>query len=416
MNMNKEALKTVVAKIDGYREELIALQTELTRRPALGPESGGDGEKEKAEFLENYLQVMGLRVDRYDSPDERVPCGYRPNLVTVLEGEVTGPKLWILTHTDVVPPGDLKLWSGDPWVVRVDGDKLIGRGVEDNQGGMVASLLTVKAFRESGVKPRVPVGLVLVADEETGSVHGLQHLLRHHRDLFSQDDLIVIPDSGSPKGTEIEVAEKSILWIKFRTLGKQTHGSVPEKGINAHKASAYLVTRLNTLYHRFRKRNDLFQPPISTFEPTKKEANVPNVNTIPGEDVVYFDCRVLPEYKLSGVLKAVREIVVETQKKFRVKIEMEHPQKESAAPPTPADAPVVAAITRAVRELRRRRTRPVGIGGGTVAKYFRDAGFGCAVWCTMDERAHTPDEYTRIPYLLDDAKTFAHVALQGPPE
>ena len=52
--MNKDALKTVVAKIDGYGDELIALQTELTRRQALGPESGGGGEKEKAEFLQRY--------------------------------------------------------------------------------------------------------------------------------------------------------------------------------------------------------------------------------------------------------------------------------------------------------------------------------------------------------------------------
>ncbi len=414
--MNKEALNAVTAKIDGYRDEVIALQTELTRRQALGPESGGEGEKDKAEFLERYLDGLGLEVKQYNSPDDRVSCGYRPNLVTVLDGEEKGPKLWIMSHTDVVPPGDLKLWSGDPWIVRVEGDKLIGRGVEDNQGGMVASLLAVKAFRDAGIKPRIPIGLVLVADEETGSVHGLQYLLREHGDLFGRDDLIVIPDSGSPKGVEIEVAEKSIVWIKFTTLGKQTHGSVPESGINAHKASAYLVTRMNTLYHRFRRRNDLFQPPISTFEPTKKEANVPNINTIPGEDVVYFDCRVMPDYKIKDVLKAVRVLVRETEKKFRVKIKMECPQNETAAPPTPVDAPVVTAISKAVRELRRRRTRPIGIGGGTVAKYFRDAGFPCAVWCTMDERAHTPDEHTRIPYLLDDARVFAHIALQGAPE
>jgi succinyl-diaminopimelate desuccinylase len=412
--MNKDALRTVVARIDGYRDELIELQTELTRRQALGPESGGDGEKEKAEFLKRYLEGMGLRVDQYDSTDERVACGYRPNLVAVLEGETRRPTLWILAHTDVVPPGDLQLWSGDPWEVRVEGDKLIGRGVEDNQAGMVSALLAVKAFKESGVMPRVAIGLVLVADEETGSVHGLQYLLGEHRHLFDKNDLIVIPDSGSPRGTDIEVAEKSIVWIKFRTLGKQTHGSVPEKGRNAHKAAAYLVTRMNTLHHRFRRRDDLFQPPNSTFEPTKKEANVPNVNTIPGEDVVYFDCRVLPQYKLSDVLKAVREIARETEKKYKVKIKMEFPQKESAAPPTSPRAPVVAAIDRAVRELRARRTKPIGIGGGTVAKYFRDAGYSCAVWSTMDERAHTPDEYTRIPYLLDDARVFAHIALQHP--
>jgi succinyl-diaminopimelate desuccinylase len=414
--MNKDALNAVIGKIDGYRDDVITLETELTKRQALGPESDGDGEKEKAEYLKSYIEDLGLRVDQYDSPDDRVSCGYRPNLVTVLDGETKGPKLWIMAHVDVVPPGDLGLWSGDPWTVRVDGDKLIGRGVEDNQGGMVSSLLTVKAFKEAGVKPHLPIGLVLVADEETGSVHGLQYLMENHKDLFRKDDLVVIPDSGSPKGVEIEVAEKSILWIKIRTVGKQTHGSVPEKGINAHKAAAWLTTRMNTLYHRYRRRNDLFAPPISTFEPTRKEANVPNVNTIPGEDILYFDCRILPDYKLSDVIKSVRRLARETEKKYRVKIKLEFPQMEKAAPPTSPDAPVAVAIARAVKELRRRRTQTIGIGGGTVAKYFRDAGFPCAVWCTMDEQAHTPDEYTMIPYILDDARVFAHVAMQNPCE
>jgi succinyl-diaminopimelate desuccinylase len=56
----------------------------------------------------------------------------------------------------------------------------------------------------------------------------------------------------------------------------------------------------------------------------------------------------------------------------------------------------------------------MGIGGGTVAKFFRQAGFPCVVWCTMDDRAHTPDEYMRISHVLEDAKVFAHVALQQP--
>jgi succinyl-diaminopimelate desuccinylase len=319
-----------------------------------------------------------------------------------------------MAHTDVVPSGDLSLWSSDPWTARVEGDRIYGRGVEDNQGGLVSSLLAVKAFRETGVTPHLPLGMVFVADEETGSVHGLKYLLDHHKDLFDKNDLIIIPDSGNPKGTEIEVAEKSILWIKFRTAGKQTHASVPEKGINAHKASAYLTTRLDTLYHRFRKSNKLFEPPISTFEPTKKEANVPNVNTIPGDDVIYFDCRVLPEYQLSDVLIVVKSLVKETEKKYKVKIKMEFPQKESAAPPTDPDAPVAKAISRALKDLRKRRTKPLGIGGGTVAKYFREKGFPCAVWATLDERAHTPDEYVVIPSIIEDAKVFAHVAMQRP--
>jgi succinyl-diaminopimelate desuccinylase len=411
--MDKNALKSMTKTIDGYKKEVVRLQTELCKMPALGPESDGEGEVKKAEFLKSYLKTLGFKdVKQYNAPDKRVPCGYRPNIVALLPGQVASPRVWIMTHMDVVPPGDLSMWSGDPWKVRVKGDKLIGRGCEDNQQGMVSSLLAAKAFKEMGIKPHLPYGLILVADEETGNQLGVGYLLKHHKNLFKKSDLIIIPDAGDSKGTMIEVAEKSIIWIKVTTKGKQTHGSTPEKGVNAHKAAAYMITRLESLYKKFRKKDKLFDPPISTFEPTKKEANVPNVNTIPGDDVVYFDCRVLPDYKLTDVVKFVRGVANETAKKYKVKISLDIPQKETAAPPTPPNAPVAIAIGKAIKDLRKKNPKPMGIGGGTVAKYFREKGFPCAVWATQDEVAHTPDEYSRLSATIADAKVFAHIALQ----
>jgi succinyl-diaminopimelate desuccinylase len=411
--MDQNALTSMTTAIDGYKKEVVRLQTELCKIPALGPESGGVGEVKKAEFLKSYLKTLGFKdVRQYNAPDKRVPCGYRPNIVALLPGQVTSPRIWIMTHMDVVPPGDLNMWTGDPWKVRVNGDKLIGRGCEDNQQGMVSSLLAAKAFKETGIKPRLPYGLILVADEETGNQLGAGYLLKHHKNLFKKSDLIIIPDAGDSKGTMIEVAEKSIIWIKLTTKGKQTHGSTPEKGINAHKAACYMVTRLESLYKKFSKKDKLFDPPISTFEPTKKEANVPNVNTIPGDDVVYFDCRVLPDYKLADVVTVFRQVAGETARRYKVKISLEVPQKETAAPPTPPDAPVAVAIGRAIKDLRKKTPKPMGIGGGTVAKYFREKGFPCAVWATQDEVAHTPDEYSRLSATIADAKVFAHIALQ----
>jgi succinyl-diaminopimelate desuccinylase len=411
--MDKKQLDKVIKKIGGYKQEVIDLQTRLTAIPALSADNGGEGEKKKADYLKTYLKSLGLTdIKEYNAPDKTVPCGYRPNVVAVLKGKGKGPRLWIMAHTDVVPPGDLNAWTGDPWTVRVKGDKLIGRGVEDNQGGMVSGLLAVKAFLEAGITPNLPIGLVLVADEETGSKFGLEYLLNKNKGMFRKDDIIIVPDAGEPKGTMIEVAEKSIVWFRFETIGKQTHGSTPEKGRNAHKAASYLATRMDTLHGRYRKVDKVFEPPISTFEPTKREANVENVNTIPPKDVMYFDCRVLPHYKLSDIIKTVKGFVQETEKKFKVKIKVENPQMESAAPPTPVDAPVVKAISRAMKELRGRKTKPMGIGGGTVAKYFRDAGLPCAVWATMEETAHTPDEHTSISSIIEDAKVFAHIALQ----
>jgi succinyl-diaminopimelate desuccinylase len=411
----ENTIASIAEKIDSYRQLAIDFETAITKIPALGPENGGDGEKAKCEFLHGWL-TANLRPDdlqEYRAPDDRVSYGYRPNLVAMFNGKSNKRTIWIMTHTDVVPPGDLSKWTSDPWMVRVNGDKLFGRGVEDNTQGMASSVLAVKALRELNLTPEYNVGLVLVSDEETGSRFGIQYLLNEHRELFSKEDIIFIPDDGNAKGTRLEVAEKSILWIRFHTVGKQTHGSTPELGHNAHKAACYLAMKMDTLHKKYGKRDPLFDPPISTFEPTKREANVPNVNTIPGEDVMYFDCRVLPSYKVSAVIKTIKQFIKETEKKFKVKIGMQTPQMEVAASPTSPEAPACKAIARAMKELRGLRTKPMGIGGGTVAKYFREAGFPAVVWSTMDEMAHNQDEYCLISNILEDAKVFGHVFMQG---
>ena len=90
--MDKNAFGAVASKIDGYRDEVIRLQTDLCRRQALDPSSGGAGETEKAAFLQSYLEKMGLSVEHYDAPDPRVPGGKRPNLVTYLPGRRESPR------------------------------------------------------------------------------------------------------------------------------------------------------------------------------------------------------------------------------------------------------------------------------------------------------------------------------------
>ena len=409
-----DTFKKLADRISNYEKEAIDYETRLTAIPALGPENDGEGEVKKAEYIKTVLKEK-LKADEIleiNAPDNRVPSGIRPNLVAKFKGKNHDRTIWIMAHMDVVPVGELSLWSGDPWTVRVEDGKVIGRGVEDNQQGMVSGFLAVQALREEGITPEYDVALLLVADEETGSKYGLEYIANNHPELFRKEDIIIIPDAGNEDGTMIEVAEKSILWTKFRTIGKQCHGSTPEKGINAHRAAAYLIVRLDDLYKIFDKNDPLFDPPISTFEPTKKEPNVGNVNTIPGEDIFYQDARILPDYPLADVEKKIGEMMQEIEQKFGVKIETDSPQKEEAAPPTPPDAPVVKALQKAIKEVYNREGRPMGIGGGTVAAFLRRAGFHAAVWSTMDELAHQPDEYAKIENILGDAKVFAHIFLQ----
>ncbi|MCK5738523.1 M20 family metallo-hydrolase, partial [bacterium] len=284
--------------------------------------------------------------------------------------------------------------------------------VEDNQQGLVGSLFAVKALRDLDIIPEYNIGLTLVADEETGSEKGLDYLMQEAKDHFSKNDLIIIPDAGEADASMIEVAEKSISWMEFHVAGKQCHGSTPEAGINAHKAGAHLIVKLDSLYQIFDTVDPVFSPPISTFEPTKKEANVPNINTIPGEDIFCFDCRILPSYPLADIDKAVREISDEVELDFNVKVTVNSAQKEEAAPATPIDAPVVGVLKTAIKKVYQVDANTVGIGGGTVAAFFRRAGFNAAVWSTLEDMCHQPNEYCVISNMVNDAKVFGHIFLQ----
>ncbi len=410
---DSNTLNALCKRIDSYSQETVDIQKAITAVPALSPASGGDGEQAKVDVLISYLRDV-LKCDEmetYNAPDPRCSAGVRPNVVGRIKGKSSDRTIWIMSHTDVVPPGDLSKWDSDPWTVRVDGDKIYGRGTEDNQQGIVSSLLAAKALRDEGITPEHDIALLLVADEETGSEFGIQYLLNEHSDLFSADDFILIPDAGNEDGTLVEVAEKSIVWFKFRVLGKQTHGSTPELGINAMRAGADLVVHLSKLYERFSSSNAVFEPPISTFEPTKKEANVPNVNTIPGEDVFYLDCRLLPEYEVSALEAQVQNTCEQIEASHKVTIEISIEQCLRAPAPTPVDAPVVKALQAAITEIMDKETSPMGIGGGTVAAYFRQAGLPAVVWATQDETLHEPNEYVKISNILNDAKVFSYIAL-----
>ncbi len=396
------------------RDEAIFLQKEMSRRIALGPQSEGQGEKEKADFLINYLQRLGIsHIMEFNAPDPDVPCGYRPNIAAKIMGKNPEKTIWVVSHMDVVPPGDLDLWASDPYQVVVDGDILIGRGVEDNQHGLTASLLVAHALQKCSCTPDLNLGLLFVADEETGNSLGIHYLLEHHAEIFKENDLFLVPDHGVPASDKIEIAEKGLLWIKITVNGKQSHASTPEKGINSLRAAAAFILKTDELHTKFNKKNDLFSPPVSTFAPTRKEANVPNINTIPGKDIFYLDCRILPGYPLSEVKSAVREMAHEIEKQYQVKIDLEAVQTEPPAPVTSPRSEIVLRLEKAIADVYHVSPQPTGIGGGTVASPLRKKGFAAAVWSTLLGNAHRANEKTSIPNILKDAQVIAGLVFES---
>lgn len=399
-------LKQITDFIESQKNGIIDLERLLTSIPAMAPESGGEGEIKKCEALEKYLRKSGFTdFQRFDAPDSRVPSGIRPNLVVTIPGKNENERLWVMSHLDVVPPGDLAKWDNDPWTVIEKDGKIIGRGVEDNQQGLVSSVFAALGFVKLGIKPERTVKLLFVADEEVGSQYGILYLLKKHN-LFTKDDLILVPDGGDSDGLHIEIAEKTTLWVKVTTKGVQTHASMPGSGKNAFVAASDLVLRISDLENVFNKKDPLFSPDYSTFQPTKKEANVPNINTIPGDDVFYVDCRILPLYNAELIIAEMKKRAADVEKKYGVSIKLEYDAPEYS-PATPADAKIVKALSAAIKEITGAETSVIGIGGGTVAACLRSNGFNAVVWSTLDDTCHQPNEYAVIHNIVKDAKIMA---------
>ena len=399
--------------ITNHTRDMVELETKLTAIPALAPENGGDGEAKKAAMLEEWLIANGIKnIEHYDAPDSRVTGGKRPNFVATINGCKKDYNIWICAHLDVVPVGEKSLWNSDPWTVCEKDGKIYGRGVEDNQQGLCSGVLAALSFVKQHIIPEHTIKLLFMADEEVGSKYGMGYLVENHFELFGENDRILIPDGGDAKGETIEVAEKNIAWFKFHTIGKQSHGSRPDLGRNAKLAAADLALRINDLENFFNKKDDKFDPPYSTFQPTMQLSNVEGINMIPGDDVFCADCRINPNYTLDEVRKEVRARCDAVEAKYGVKIEISEAQAaESKA--TAEDAPVVKELAQAIEAVHGIKAKTVGIGGGTVAAELRNMGRDAVVWSTLEDTCHQPNEYAVIENIAKDALTIAYMAATG---
>ncbi|WP_461863348.1 M20 family metallo-hydrolase [Thermococcus sp.] len=413
-------MENVSQEIEKLRDEMVNALVELIRIPAISPDYGYEGEYDKAQKLLEIIKDWPFdKVEVYNAPDERAKNGVRPNILAYYYGEKgeESRRLWILAHLDVVPPGDLSKWTvTEPFKPVVKDGKVYGRGSEDNGQSLVAGLYAVKAMMNLGIRPKRTIILAFVSDEETGSKYGIEWLMREHPELFRKDDLVLVPDGGNEDGTFIEVAEKSILWMRIKVRGKQVHASMPEKGLNAHRIALDYAYHLDRLLHeKYNAEDELFDPPVSTFEPTMVRNPADSPNIAPGEHELVFDCRILPEYSLDEVLEDARKLAEEVKERYRKEslpeITLEIIQRLDAPEPTDPNSEIVRLLKKALKDLRGKEAKVGGIGGGTFAAYFRKLGIPAVVWATLDELAHQPNEYAKIDNLVEDAKVMAALAL-----
>ncbi len=233
---------------DTRTEETVELLQQLIRNACVNdgtPESGN--EIRNADTLEAYLDGIGLDMQRYE------PTPGRVSLVTRIEGsDPDAPSLCLMGHTDVVPVNESG-WSRDPFAgerLTTDGvEEVWGRGAVDMLNLTASMAVAFRSFATSGHKPSGDLIFFAVADEESGSAHGMRWMADNACDAIMADYVLTENGglhTGSPDNPAISVtvAEKGVAWRRLRIKGVPGHGSMPYRRDNALVTAAAAIQRL----------------------------------------------------------------------------------------------------------------------------------------------------------------------------
>ena len=398
--MNPDA---VLRKIEESRDDIITEMCDMIKIPALSPIFGGLGESRRADHLMQRLSGFDS-VERIDIPDDTDPSVTRSNILARKEGKEKGT-VWIVSHMDTVPAGNLNDWDSHPFEPRVQDGRIYGRGTEDNGQAIISSMFASRFIDKDSLTGK-SIGLAMVADEENTSKLGIDYLIKNG--YFSEDDVFIVPDWGSPEGKYIEIAEKNLIWLNFEIVGKSTHGSTPDKGVNAFRAGSHLMVELEKEFERlFSAEDPKFLPPKSTFAPTKSVNHVENVNTVPGYYEFSIDIRLIPEYDMDDVVTVAKNVSSEIEKKFGTIVSVKEVQRHISGKESSVNSETYSALRDSVKYVTGTEPVPVGVGGATCANFFRRAGYDAYVWETGGGTLHAPNEYVEVDNIITDAKVFA---------
>lgn len=185
------ATQQIMQTVDDHRGLIIDLLADLVRIPSVNRQTYGD-ELACQHFVAEQMRSLGLEIDLFEPdsvhgitkhPGWQSGRSYtnRPNVVGVRRGGGQGRSLLLLAHVDVVPEGPHTLWRYGSFNPMVEDGVLIGRGSNDDKGGLAAMMMALHCVEAAGDSPVGDVILASVVDEESGGANGtLATLLRGH--------------------------------------------------------------------------------------------------------------------------------------------------------------------------------------------------------------------------------------------
>lgn len=359
-------------------------------------------EEEIVRELADYFNDVGLSFE-LQPVDER-----RSNIIARVQGTGGGRSLALNGHLDTVPPYNMTV---EPFEAVIENNRIYGRGAVDMKGPIAAMIMTLLAFRRTGIKLKGDLIFTGVLAEETNS-DGCETLIESG---FRSDGAIV----GEPSNREYAIAHRGLEWLEIEILGKRAHGGIPEAGVNAIVNAAKFILRVQEkIVPKLKELNHPHMGP-SVMNFGRIEGGT-QPSTVADRCIIQLDRRYIPVETLEDVIRDYEDVLKELSKEDQdFKWELRRMPSsimklyDHVPMETSPDDPLVRAVVNSIEKITGVPPKMTTRRGWTDAAILNYYGkIPTVVYGPGDiSRSHSSDEYITVEELREGFKTYCLIAL-----
>tara|TARA_B100001059_G_scaffold232085_1_gene269249 strand:- start:172 stop:1329 length:1158 start_codon:yes stop_codon:yes gene_type:complete len=373
----------------------LKLAKELIRFPSITPTDAG-----VMKFLEKKLKTIGFKTKILTFKEK----GLQPvkNLYAKLGSK--NPNFMFAGHVDIVPPGNLKDWTVNPFNPSIKKGHLIGRGANDMKSSIAAFVSAVSIFLSNNKDFNGSISLLITGDEEGDAINGTKKVVEYLKRKKEKISFCLVGEPTNPNtlGEMVKIGRRGSLTGKLKIFGIQGHVAYPQRARNPSTIIVNILKKLKDI--KFDKGTKDFQP--TNLEVTKININNSADNIIPGIAEATFNIRFNNRHSSNSVKKRLNKIFNKVSKMTKSKFIIEYKVSGEAFLTKPNKTTFM--IQNVIKKITKIKPKLSTTGGTSDLRFIRKISPGLE-FGLVGKTMHKVDEAVSIKDLKNLTKIYQNI-------
>jgi len=363
----------------------LQLAKELIKFPTVTPIDAGI-----MKFLEKKLKTLGFKTKILEFKEKNS----KPvkNLYARLGNK--GPNFCYAGHLDVVPAGNFKDWTVNPFKPSVKKGHLIGRGANDMKSSIAVFVSAVSNFVGNKRKFNGSISLLITGDEEGVAINGTKKVVDYLKKKKEKIDFCLVGEPTNPNklGEMIKIGRRGSMTGRLSVIGVQGHVAYPQRANNPSTALVQILKELKEI--KFDKGTKDFQP--TNLEITKINIDNTADNVIPRLANASFNIRFNNKHSSTSIKNKINKIIKKISKKNKSKHKIEYSVSGEAFLTKPNSTTYM--IQDIIKKVTKIKPKLSTTGGTSDARFIRKIA-PCLEFGLVGKTMHKVDEAVSLSDL-----------------